>query len=103
MSVSVYKSLIPVTIKSRQGEQERDHRPHFVIPLLRRPRGHAGELDSMLDDVEQLLGLPQRNLPWQIRGERGHPLGDFRQPLSRTSVTGPTASFVMARSFQHCL
>ena len=33
------------------------HRPHLVVAVRRRPRGHARELHAVLHDGEQLLGI----------------------------------------------
>src|SRR5215208_1511551 len=100
-SVAMHKLTIGLTIQCWESEQKRDHRPHLIIALLGRPRGHTSKLNSMFDDVEELLRSPLRKSRWQRRRKWRHSLGDFWHALFWTAMTWPTASLVMTGTFEH--
>ena len=58
--LAIHEPAIRGGIELRHPAQKRHHRPHFIVALLHGPRRHAGELDAVLDDREQLLRRPSR-------------------------------------------
>ncbi len=62
------------TLASRSGsmQQKGHHGPHLVVALLGWPGRHAGKLDAVLDDVEELIRLPVGDEWRQVRWIRRH-------------------------------
>src|SRR5688572_19893189 len=91
-------------IEFRHPPQERHHGPHFVIALLHGPGRHAGELDAVLDDREELLWRPPGESPRQLGRRRCHCRHDWWQPAARPAMARETTAFVMACSSEdECL
>src|SRR5918992_6150978 len=52
--LAVYELVICVGIQLGKLSQKRDHGPNLVVAMLRRPCRHAGKLEAVFDDYEEL-------------------------------------------------
>ena len=92
---------IALRVERRQAAQERDQRPDLVVALLRRPGRHAGVLDAVLDDPEQLAVAPRAHLRREIGRRRQHALRDRTDRHARRAVTEGAAAVEMSGAERH--
>ncbi len=100
IELAEHEGLILLRIQVRKRQQKGYHGPHLVIALERRPRGHPGELDAVLHDVEELPGRALDHDLRKARWNRRHLPCDSRRLPPRPAVARQAARLVMARSLQ---
>ena len=88
-------------VEGRERAQKRYHGPHLIVALRCRPGRHASELDPVLDNIEQLIGLPRGEARRQVWWRREHVLHNPGVAELWTAVAGTAAGLIVAGTFEH--
>lgn len=95
---AISKVAPPRLVHRRQFAQEGDHRPDFIVALLRRPGRHAGEAHAVLDDAEEFGVRPFADLAGKVRRLRQHRKDGGRPRFAGRTVADGAAAREMAGS-----
>jgi hypothetical protein len=94
----MHKLTIGCCVEPGQCFEESDDCQDLIVAARRGPGRHASKLDAMLDDVEQLFGLPLVRRILEVRRRWQHRTGNARLVQLRAAVARLAAAFEVPRA-----